>query len=87
MEEVREVLAFRDRGEPPCAYVTEALVSRAREIENRIDELTRFKRELDTLLERSRRLPICESLAAEYCRIIQGDKDRVRNTTQTVPTC
>lgn len=73
--EVREVLAFRERGEPPCAYVTETLASRAREVEGRIAELTRFKRELDALLERSRQQPICELRTVEYCRIIQGDKD------------
>ncbi len=65
--EVREVLAFREREEPPCAYVTETLASRAREIESRIAELTRFKRELDVLLERSRQQPACELRTVEYC--------------------
>ncbi len=84
--EVREVLAFRERGEPPCAYVTETLAKRAREIEGRIAELTRFKRELDVLLERSRRQPIREPRVDGYCRIIQGDEDRAGNATKMAPS-
>jgi DNA-binding transcriptional MerR regulator len=84
--EVREVLAFRERGEPPCAYVTETLASRAREIGIRIAELARFKRELDALLERSRQEPICEPRDGEYCHIIEGDDHRAGNATQMVPS-
>lgn len=70
--EIKEVLALRERGEPPCAYVTEAICRRAREVERQIEELVRFKRELDRLSERARKLPARESEPGRYCHIIEG---------------
>lgn len=68
--EVKEVLAFHERGEPPCAYVTKTIARRSEEIERQISELTKFKRELDRLYERARREPVQEPEDGSYCHII-----------------
>lgn len=39
--EIREVLALRDRGEPPCSYVAELIEQRAAEVDGQIAELER----------------------------------------------
>ncbi len=54
--EIREVLALRDRGEPPCSYVAELIEQRAAEVDGQIAELERLKRELAELRDRARRL-------------------------------
>ena len=69
--EVKEVLAFHERGEAPCAYVTEAIARRAEEIERQIAELTKFKRELDRLHERAANLSAREPRPEGYCHIIE----------------
>jgi DNA-binding transcriptional MerR regulator len=74
--EVKEVLAFHERGEPPCGYVTEAIARRAEEIERQIAELTEFKRELDRLHERALNLPAKEPGPQNYCHIIEIEKQR-----------
>jgi DNA-binding transcriptional MerR regulator len=81
--EVKEVLAFHERGEPPCAYVTDAIARRAEEIERQIAELVRFKRELDRLYERAKEQPIHGSQPQNYCHIIEYSEDtKVRSSKQ-----
>ncbi len=72
--EVKEVLAFHERGEAPCAYVTEAIARRAEEIERQIAELTEFKRALDRLHERAANLRAGEQRSQDYCHIIETEK-------------
>jgi DNA-binding transcriptional MerR regulator len=68
--EVKEVLAFHERGEPPCAYVIETLARRAEEVERQISELRQFKSELDRLYESARSEPRQEPAPGSYCHII-----------------
>ena len=70
--EVKEVLAFHERGEPPCAYVTEAIARRAEEIERQIGELIEFKRELDRLHERALNVSTGEPRPQDYCHKIES---------------
>ncbi|MCA1716402.1 MAG: heavy metal-responsive transcriptional regulator [Actinobacteria bacterium] len=72
--EIKEVLGFHERGEPPCAYVTKAIARRAEEVERQIAELTEFKHELDRLHKRARERPIPEAKPGEYCHIIEGER-------------
>ncbi len=72
--EIKEVLAFHERGDPPCAYVTEAIARRAKEVGHQIEELTRFKRELDRLYERTTEQPAREPVPDHYCHIIEGGR-------------
>ncbi len=69
--EIKEVLAFHERGELPCAYVTEIIARRSEEIERRIAELTRFKRDLDKLYDRARERPMRQLRPGKYCHIIE----------------
>ncbi|MBX6763592.1 MAG: heavy metal-responsive transcriptional regulator [Rubrobacteraceae bacterium] len=72
--EVREVLAFHERGEVPCSYVTEVIARRAEEVERRIAELTEFKARLDVLYERALERPAREPRPHGYCHIIEGER-------------
>lgn len=69
--EVKEVLAFHERGEAPCGYVTEAIARRAEEVERQIAELTEFKEALDRLHERTRNQQILQKGSDCYCHIIE----------------
>lgn len=80
--EVKEVLAFHERGEVPCEYVTETIARRAEEVERQIAELEEFKRELDRLYERVREQPAPDPRSARgYCHIIEGRAGMRSKTT------
>ncbi len=68
--EVKEVLAFHERGERPCTYVTDTIARRAEEVERQISELTEFKSELNRLYESARSEPRQEPAPGSYCHII-----------------
>ncbi len=74
--EIKEVLAFHERGEPPCAYVTGAIARRAEEVERQIVELTEFKRELDKLHEQAQKWAIYEPELGSYCHIIEDTESK-----------
>ena len=57
LPEVAEILAARERGEPPCARVLQAVESRLREVAARMAELRRLKSQLQGLIEAAQRLP------------------------------
>lgn len=42
LDEIAEVLAFRERGEPPCHYVAGVIARQAEEVEARVAELQRL---------------------------------------------
>lgn len=72
--EVKEVLAFHERGEAPCEYVTEAIARRAEEVERQISELTEFKGELDRLYARAREQVRREPGPRGYCHILENGR-------------
>lgn len=72
--EIGEVLALRDRGQAPCAYVADRLERRADEIDRRVAELEELKRELAELRRRARRLPAHEPPTDGYCHILEGGR-------------
>lgn len=57
LDEIREILALRDRGEQPCGYVRQVIRRQVNEIDERIAELRQLRRELVTLDEIADRLP------------------------------
>lgn len=57
LDEIREVLAFRDRGDRPCDFVVEVLDRRVGELAGRIAEMTALRRTLLELRAQARRLP------------------------------
>ena len=68
--EIREVIAFRDRGEPPCAHVLNLIERRSNELTARITELERLRTDLEALSERGRDLDSRECLPSSICHII-----------------
>jgi DNA-binding transcriptional MerR regulator len=73
LEEIGEILAFRERGEAPCLYVLNLLESKLDEIETRIADLRTLQRELGDLQQQARGLPIDDVEGkACVCHLIQN---------------
>ncbi|NUR25342.1 MAG: heavy metal-responsive transcriptional regulator [Catenulispora sp.] len=68
LDEIREVLAFRDRGEPPCAYVRRTLRAQVAGIDQRITELVQLRDQLVALDAQTEDLTEDEGC---YCGIIE----------------
>jgi DNA-binding transcriptional MerR regulator len=67
--EIREIVAFRDRGEEPCAHVLDLVDRRSRDIGDRIAALERMRADLDRLAARARSLP---RHGGSYCHLIES---------------
>ncbi len=70
--EIREVLAFRDRGETPCSHVTQLIEEHAAVLGERIAGLEAMRRDLEGLARRARRAPTIAGREAAFCHIIEG---------------
>lgn len=68
--QIREVIAFRERGETPCAHVLDLIEQRASELTDRIAELEALRADLTTLTERGRDLDPAACSPTSICRII-----------------
>jgi DNA-binding transcriptional MerR regulator len=64
--EIKEMLALRERGEAPCAYVVAQIGVKMTEVKRKIAALTRLKEELTQLQAQADRLPQPE-IAAKSC--------------------
>ncbi|MGH9215344.1 MAG: heavy metal-responsive transcriptional regulator [Acidimicrobiales bacterium] len=78
LDEIREILALRDGGQRPCAYVRDVLRRQVTEIDERIAELTSLRDDLVALDTLADRLP---EAGPGRCRII--DHVRVSETAGT----
>lgn len=71
--EIREVLAFRDRGEPPCPHVRQLIERHAADLTERIATLTAMRAELVRLARRARATPTTAAATdAAFCHILEG---------------
>ncbi len=68
LAEIREVLAFRERGERPCTYVLGVLDRQVGDLDRRIAELKELRVDLLTLKALADRLPGEDSC---YCSVIE----------------
>lgn len=68
--EIREVVAFRERGESPCAHVLELLDTHAAEVDRRIRELRTLRRDLATLAQRAKALDPAKCPPNVVCHIV-----------------
>jgi len=82
LDEVREILALRERGEPPCGYVRRVLSRQVDEIDDRIAELRQLRKELVTLDGLADSLP---DLGAGQCRLIEHARQRAYRDPVTGP--
>lgn len=72
--EIREILAFRDRGETPCAHVTELMTQRVASLSEHILGLEQMRSELQELVLRANTLT--EASGDGYCHIIENASNR-----------
>jgi DNA-binding transcriptional MerR regulator len=68
--EIKEILAFRNRGETPCGHVANLMDQRVRTLSEHIRGLQRMRAELKTLVQKARSLP--ESQSGTFCHIIES---------------
>jgi MerR family copper efflux transcriptional regulator len=54
--EIKGVIAFRERGSPPCGHVLELIEGRAADLDRRIAELRGLRNDLRALADRGRTL-------------------------------
>ena len=69
LDEIREVLAFRERGERPCNYVLTAVRRQADELDRRITELLSLRQEMRNLITRAEQQPDAPD---RFCHLIEG---------------
>ncbi|MDQ7036837.1 MAG: heavy metal-responsive transcriptional regulator [Anaerolineae bacterium] len=74
LDNIAEILAFREDGTLPCAYVQELITSKISEVETRIQELEMLRSELLELNKLPQELQINETTDC-ICQIIETDKD------------
>lgn len=67
LDEIREILVLRERGEQPCAYVLGVAEQRLGELDERIAAMRRARTELGALLTRARNAP---HEPGRYCDLI-----------------
>jgi DNA-binding transcriptional MerR regulator len=71
--EIRETLAFRDRGEAPCAHVATLIERHAAQLRERIAALEAIRRDLDSLAKKARARSPEEVSEATFCHIIEPE--------------
>lgn len=72
--ELRDVLEIRDRGEAPCRHVTTLINTRIDDIDRRIDDLHRVRRDLVALAGDAATFGPAECSPESVCRILTGPK-------------
>ena len=70
--EIREVLAFRDRGQTPCRHVAQLIDRHATELARRIAALQAMQQDLHRLAQRARRSAHTPADADLICHIIES---------------
>ena len=75
LQEIREVLAFRDRGAYPCPYVLTLIDTKMKEIESRITGLRMLADHLRWLQKAAASIPPAELAAkGRFCHIIENQQ-------------
>lgn len=71
LDDIAEILAFRERNEPPRRYVMALMHEQIDQISARITDLERMRDDLTTLLEAGRHLPEDALMRSCVCHLIQ----------------
>lgn len=69
--EIREILAFRDRGQTPCEHVASLIERHANDLSDRIAALERMRRDLQRLGRKAKTAPRGQNGDAQFCHIIE----------------
>lgn len=75
LDEIREVLAHREDGRPPCDFVLAAARRHAAEVDQRIAELTHLRTELGGLIDRADH---ATDTSARYCQLLDPTSGSTR---------
>jgi DNA-binding transcriptional MerR regulator len=81
LDDIREILAFRDRDELPCGYVLEVIDREADALAERIAELERLREELIRLRQAARDHPDAQAGRSCVCHIIEASALLPRRAT------
>ncbi len=68
--EIREAIAFRERGVPPCAHVLALIEHKATELTQRIADLEALRADLEALTERGSSLDPADCSPESICHVI-----------------
>jgi DNA-binding transcriptional MerR regulator len=79
LEDIAEILAFKEREELPCDLILSLVNDKLNEIEGRIRDLERMRDHLKAVQEGGRQLPDDPALRRCACRHIQNDFRSVLN--------
>ncbi|MBI1280128.1 MAG: MerR family transcriptional regulator [Anaerolineaceae bacterium] len=71
LQEIAQILATRDRNEPPCTHVMGLLQDHMDDIAARIRDLEQLHQELSALYETGKHLPEDVQMRACVCHLIQ----------------
>ena len=71
LQEIAQILAARDRQEPPCKHVLDLIQSHVGDIEKRIRELEQLKEDLVSLYAAGQALPEDVQMRSCVCQLIQ----------------
>lgn len=74
LDDIAEILAFRDRNEPPCTFVLNLISDQIETIEAHIRDLISLRDELTDLYEAGRQLPEDVRMEACVCHLIKQRK-------------
>lgn len=74
LDDIRQILALRDRGEAPCRFVRDVLDRQVEAVEERIRQLQELAAELRRLRSKARRLGDMASEDPCVCHILQSSK-------------
>src|SRR5258707_15128750 len=79
LTEIAQILAVRERHEPPCQHVMDLISAHLDEVEIRLRELQKLKRDLAALYQAGQDLPEDVQMRACVCHLIQvsgGGKEK-----------
>lgn len=68
LADIKEILAFAERGEAPCGYVRSVLARQVAQLDDRIVELVALRDQLQTLQRQTADLPDTDGY---YCGVIE----------------
>lgn len=71
LNEIAEILAFRERNEPPCNYVMNLMHEQIDKVEERIRNLQQIRDELKALYEAGLQLPEDVQMRKCVCHLIE----------------
>jgi len=76
LEQIRQVLAVSDSGEPACTHVERLIADRLAEVEARIAELTRARRHVQSLAARASAQDPADCTG--YCKILSRETSHLQ---------